>query len=480
MKRGIYMDYLMHINGELIGEGLDKIEVKNPANGQRVGSVPNGGTKEAIMAIDAAYDAFDGWSKLTAYERSNYLKKLNDLIIENKDELGRIMTLEMGKPITQSIGESIYSASFVEWYAEEAKRVYGETIPSHIANKRMQVWRKPVGVVAAITPWNFPLAMITRKIAPALAVGCTVLIKPSKESPLTAMKFMELVEQAGFPKGVINVVTGSSSQIVGEIMKNDKVRKVTFTGSTEVGKLLIEQSATNVTKLSLELGGHAPFIVLDDANIDLAVKHVMASKFRNAGQTCVCANRIFVQAGVYEEFVEKFSNQVGNMNIGDGMDESVEIGPLINEGGLSKVSSQVEDAVSKGAKVVTGGSRLEGEGVFFQPTVIRDVDNSMVIMSEETFGPVAPIQKIETDEEAIKLANGTEFGLAAYVFTENVARGINVIEQLDFGIIGWNDGLPSAAQAPFGGMKESGYGREGGHEGMDAFLETQYVSIGLE
>lgn len=474
------MDYLMHINGELVGENLGKIEVRNPANGELVGTVPNGGKEEAVMAIDAAYEAFNSWSKLTAYERANYLKKLNDLIIENEQELGKIMTLEMGKPITQSVGEATYAASFVEWYAEEAKRVYGETIPSHIASKRMQVWRKPVGVVGAITPWNFPLAMITRKIAPALAAGCTVVIKPSKESPLTAMKFMELVEQVGFPKGVINVVTGSSSQIVGEMMNNPKVRKVTFTGSTEVGKLLIEQSAKNVTKLSLELGGHAPFIVLDDANIDLAVKHVIASKFRNAGQTCVCANRIFVQAGVYEEFVEKFAQQVSKMHVGDGLDESVEIGPLINEGGLTKVSSQVEDAVTKGAKVVTGGNRIDGDGLFYQPTVIRDVDNSMVIMKEETFGPVAPVQKIETDEEAIELANSTEFGLAAYVFTENVARGINVIEQLDFGIVGWNDGLPSAAQAPFGGMKESGFGREGGHEGMDAFLETQYVSIGLE
>lgn len=474
------MDYLMHINGEQVGADLDKIEVINPANGEVVGTVPNGGREEAKMAIDAAYEAFTSWSKTTAYERSAYLRKLNDLIIANQEELGKIMTLEMGKPITQSVGEALYAASFVEWYAEEAKRVYGETIPSHMSTKRMQVWRKPVGVVGAITPWNFPLAMITRKIAPALAAGCTVVIKPSKESPLTAMKFMELVEEVGFPKGVINVVTGSSSQIVGEMMDNPKVRKVTFTGSTEVGKLLIEQSAKNVTKLSLELGGHAPFIILDDANIDLAVKHVIASKFRNSGQTCVCANRIYVQSGVYDEFVEKFGKAVSQMHVGDGLDEKVEVGPLINESGLEKVANQVEDAVQKGAQVVTGGSRLEGGGLFYQPTVIRDVTDSMEIMQEETFGPVAPVQKIETDEEAVEKANSTPYGLAAYVFTENVARGIKVIEQLDFGIVGWNDGLPSAAQAPFGGMKESGYGREGGHEGMDAFLETQYVSIGIE
>ena len=470
----------MVVNGEKVGANLGKIEVMNPATNEVVGTVPNGAEKEAILAIDAAYDAFEGWSQLTAYERSDYLKTLNDLLLEHKDELAETMTREMGKPITQSLGEVIYSASFVEWYAEEAKRVYGETIPSHLPNKRMQVWKKPVGVVAAITPWNFPLAMITRKIAPALAAGCTVIIKPSKESPITAVKFMELVEKANFPKGVVNLVTGSSSKIVGEMMQNEKVRKITFTGSTEVGKILIEQSAHQVKKLSLELGGHAPFIILDDANIDAAVQGVIASKFRNAGQTCVCANRIYVQSAVYEEFVEKFAKEVAKLKVGDGLDKEVEIGPLINEDGLEKVASHVADAVDKGASVVTGGNRLDSEGVFYEPTVIRDVDPSMIIMSEETFGPVAPIQKIETDEEAITLANSTEYGLAAYVYTESVARGTKIIERLDFGIIGWNDGVPSAAQAPFGGMKESGIGREGGHEGMDAFLETQYVSIGLE
>lgn len=469
----------MHINGEEVGAQLPKIDVVNPANGEKVGTVPNGGKEEAKLAIEAAHEAFKTWSQLTAYDRSNYLKKLNDLIIANQDELGKIMTLEMGKPIAQSIGEAVYAASFVEWYAEEGKRIYGETIPPHVTNKRMQVWKKPVGVVGAITPWNFPLAMITRKIAPALAAGCTVVVKPSRESPLSAMKFMELVNEAGFPKGVVNVVTGSSSQIVGEMMENPLVRKVTFTGSTEVGKLLIEQSAINVTKLSLELGGHAPFIVLDDANIDLAVEHAIMSKFRNTGQTCVCANRIYVQEKVYDEFVEKFSERVRKLNVGDTFDQSVDIGPLINESGLEKVAQHVEDAIEKGAKVVTGGSRLNSNGYYYSPTVIRDVDRSMEIMYEETFGPVAPVQKIITDEEAIELANNTPYGLAAYLFTESVSRGINIIEKLDYGIVGWNDGLPSAAQAPFGGMKESGYGREGGHEGIDAFLETQYVSIGI-
>lgn len=474
------MDYLMYINGENVGEALAKIDVLNPANGQRVGSVPNGGKDEAIRAIEAASDSLANWSQITAYERSAYLKKLNALLHEHKDELGKIMTLEMGKPITQSVGEVIYAASFVEWYAEEAKRIYGETIPSHDPNKRMQVWKKPIGVVGAITPWNFPLAMITRKIAPALAAGCTVVVKPSRESPLTAMKFMELVKKAGFPAGVVNMITGSSSAIVGEMMADERVRKVTFTGSTEIGKLLIEQSAQTVKKLSLELGGHAPFIVLDDAKLDLAVEHVLASKFRNAGQTCVCANRIYVQEQVYEAFVEKFAKRVSEMKVGDGLDEAVEIGPLINEAGLEKVSLQVDDAVDKGATVVTGGSKLKGEGLFYKPTVLRDVDQSMDIMFEETFGPIAPIQRIKTDDEALELANSTPFGLAAYVFTESVSRGTRLIEGLDFGIIGWNDGLPSAAQAPFGGMKESGYGREGGKDGIEAFLETQYLSIGLE
>ena len=469
----------MVINGEKIGLDLEKVDVLNPATNKSVGTIPNGGKEEADQAVEAAYEAFKQWSEKTAYERATYLQKLNGLILENQDEFARTMTLEMGKPLNESKGEVVYAASFVEWYAEEAKRVYGETIPSHASNKRLQVWKKPVGVVAAITPWNFPLAMITRKIAPALAAGCTVIIKPSKESPITAINFMELVEKAGFPRGVINLVTGSSSKIVGAMMENEKVRKITFTGSTEIGKLLIEQSAKQVKRLSLELGGHAPFIVLDDANIDKAVEGVLASKFRNGGQTCVCANRIYVQTGIYDQFVEKFAEKVKKLKVGDGLDE-VDIGPLINEDGLQKVENHIKDAVEKGASLVTGGNRIEGNGTFFEPTVLRDIDPSMIIMQEETFGPVAPIQKIESDEEAAELANSTEYGLAAYVFTENVSRGTKLIEKLDFGIVGWNDGVPSAAQAPFGGMKESGVGREGGHEGMDAFLETQYVSIGIE
>lgn len=474
-------NYSMYINGEWNGEQLELLTIKNPANGQSIGTVPIGGELETTEAINAAHEAFQSWSKITAYERAGYLKKFHQLMIDNQEELAQIMTLEMGKPINESRGEVNYAATFIEWFAEEGKRIYGETIPSHASSKRLQVWKKPVGVVAAITPWNFPAAMLTRKMGPALAAGCTVVIKPSSDSPITAIKLMELCEKAGFPKGVVNLVTGSSSKIGKTIMDNAKVRKITFTGSTEVGKVLIRQSADQVKRLSLELGGHAPLIVLDDANVDVAVKGVMASKFRNAGQTCICANRIYVQSGIYDAFVEKFSQAVSKLKVGDGKDEKVDVGPLINQNGLDKVKHHVQDAVSKGASVVVGGEALASDGgVFYLPTVVKDVDPSMVMMREETFGPVAPIQKVETEEEAIRLADDTTYGLAAYVFTENVARGTRMIEQLNFGIVGWNDGAPSAAQVPFGGMKESGIGREGGHEGIEAFVESQYVSIGME
>ena len=470
----------MYINGEWVGKDLEKLEVKNPANGKIVGSVPIGGEIETNQAIDSAYEAFQTWSQTTAYERAKYLKKLNDLILENQEELAQLMTIEMGKPIKESRGEAASAATYIEWYAEEGKRIYGETVPSHIANKRMQVWKKPVGVVAAITPWNFPVAMLTRKMGPALAAGCTIIIKPSGESPLTAVKLVELCVEAGFPKGVVNLVTGSSSKIGKAIMDNDKVRKVTFTGSTEVGKLLIRQSADQVKRLSMELGGHAPIIILDDANLEAAVKGVIASKFRNAGQTCVCGNRIYVQSGIHDTFLEKFTDAVKKLTIGDGVNEETDIGPLINQSSVDKVSLQVADALSKGASLLTGGKALTDDGgTFYTPTVLSGVDSSMVIMHEETFGPVAPVQKFETVEEAIQLANDTKYGLAAYVFTESVSKGTLLIEQLNFGIVGWNDGTPSAAQVPFGGMKESGLGREGGHEGLEAFLETQYVSIGM-
>ncbi|MFD2130060.1 NAD-dependent succinate-semialdehyde dehydrogenase [Pseudogracilibacillus auburnensis] len=473
------MKNLLYINGQWIGEELEKVPVHNPATGELVSEVPKGGKKEALQAVDAAEQAFEEWSNLTAYDRANILKTYYNLLIEHEQELAELMTKEMGKPLTEAKGEVHYAANYIEWYAEQAKRIYGETIPTHDPNKRLQVWKKPVGIVAAITPWNFPAAMLTRKMGPALAAGCTVVIKPSSETPLTAIKLVELAEQAGFPKGVINIVTGSSREI-GEVFLTDaRVRKVTFTGSTEVGKVLMKQGADTMKKLSLELGGHAPIIVLNDADIDKAVQGVMASKFRNTGQTCVCGNRVYVQSEVYETFVEKFTESVKQLQVGNGLEEGTNIGPLINQAAVEKVTEHVEDAVKNGATVVVGGEQPAEQGNYYLPTVIKDANASMLIMNEETFGPVAPVQKFDTVEEAIKLANDTPYGLAAYVFTESVSAGTKVVEKLDFGIIGWNDGAPSAVQAPFGGMKESGLGREGGHQGIDDFLEMQYVSIGV-
>jgi len=470
---------LLYINGEWTGDKLEKFSVYNPANNEVVSKVPKAGKKEAVQAIEAADQAFETWSELTAYDRSRLLRKYYDLILENEQELAELMTKEMGKPLTESKGEVRYAADYIEWYAEEAKRIYGETIPSHIPSKRMQVWKKPIGVVAAITPWNFPAAMLTRKMGPALAAGCTVVIKPSSDTPLTAIKLVDLAEKAGFPKGVINIVAGSSSEI-GEVLLTDpKVKKVTFTGSTEVGRLLMKQGSETIKKLSLELGGHAPIIVCNDADIEKAVKGTMASKFRNSGQTCVCGNRIYVQSDIHDTFIEAFSKEAEKLQVGNGMNEDIDVGPLINQAGVEKVSNHVMDAVNKGASIVVGGEQPKEKGNYYKPTVLKDIKENMLIMNEETFGPVAPIQKFETMEEAIRLANSTPFGLAAYIFTENNSLGTKVIEKLDFGIVGWNDGAPSAVQAPFGGMKESGLGREGGHQGIEDFLETQYISIGL-
>lgn len=473
------MQNLLYIDGNWTGENLKKIPVYNPATGDLVSEVPKGGKQEARTAVEAANHAFESWSDTTAYERATLLKKYFNLIIAHEEELAELMTKEMGKPLNEAKGEVHYAANYIEWYAEQAKRIYGETIPTHDKNKRLQVWKKPVGVVAAITPWNFPAAMLTRKMGPALAAGCTVVVKPSSDTPLTAIKLVELAEEAGFPKGVINIVTGSSSEIGGVFLTDSRVRKVTFTGSTEVGKVLMRQGADTVKKLSLELGGHAPMIVLNDANIETAVQGVMASKFRNGGQTCVCVNRVYVQSEIYDEFVEAFAARVKELKVGNGMESGVDIGPLINQASIEKVAEHVEDAVKNGATVVVGGQQPEENGNYYLPTVIKDATEDMLIMQEETFGPVAPIQKFEDIEEAINLANDTPYGLAAYVFTENVSQGTKVIEKLDYGIIGWNDGAPSAVQAPFGGMKESGLGREGGHQGIDDFLEMQYVSIGI-
>ncbi|MFB4165241.1 NAD-dependent succinate-semialdehyde dehydrogenase [Alteribacillus sp. JSM 102045] len=475
------MDTRLYINGEWKTAEKGTFDVVNPANGEKIGTAADGGKKETKEAVEAAENAFKSWSALTAQERAGYLKEIYRLMMERKDELGELITEEMGKPLKEAKGEIQYAASFLEWFAEEGKRTYGRIIPASSTEKRMMVIQQPVGVVGAITPWNFPQAMVTRKVAPALASGCTVVLKPGEDTPFSAVKFAEICEEAGLPKGVFNLVTGQeASEIGGELMENKAVRKITFTGSTEVGRLLMKQGSEQIKKLSLELGGHAPIIVLDDADVDKAVQGSIASKFRNAGQTCVCGNRIYVQEGIYDEFIEKFKAETEKLKVGNGFKDDVDIGPLINQGGFEKVGRHVKDAIDKGAELVVGGEGYEENGAyFFKPTVLKDITHEMVIMEEETFGPVAPVQKISSDEEGIRLANSSPYGLASYFFTENMSRGMKVAEGLEFGIVGWNDGVPSAAQAPFGGWKQSGIGREGGREGIEVFLETKYISMGV-
>ncbi|MBV6684896.1 NAD-dependent succinate-semialdehyde dehydrogenase [Bacillus sp. JRC01] len=469
--------YALLINGQQTGQDLDTIEVVNPATSDVIATVPNGSTKEAKDAVDAASEAFKSWSKHSAYERSELVRKWHDLIHENREDLARTMTLEQGKPLKEALGEIDYANGYISWFAEEGKRVYGEQIPATQRDKRMFVTKQPVGVVAVITPWNFPAAMITRKVAPALAAGCTVVIKPAELTPLTAFKLAHLAEEAGIPKGVINVVSGDSKTI-GEAWTDDtRVRKLTFTGSTPVGKILMKNSADTMKKISLELGGHAPSIVTQDADIDKAVKGVVASKYRNAGQTCVCTNRIYVHESIVDEFTEKYVAEVKKLKVGNGLDEGIDIGPLIDDRAVDKVKKHIDDAVEKGAEIATGGSVKEG--LFFEPTVLTGVTDDMLCMSEETFGPLAPITTFKTEEEAVERANDSIYGLAAYVFTENISRGIAICEQLEYGIVGLNDGGPSAPQAPFGGFKQSGLGREGGHQGMDEYLEVKYISVGL-
>ncbi|MDQ0232540.1 NAD-dependent succinate-semialdehyde dehydrogenase [Metabacillus malikii] len=470
-------DFQFYINGNWVGGSLDKIIIRNPATNEDIASVPCGGKSEAQEAVEAAHAAFPNWSSLSVYERSDYIRKWYELIENNQDELARIMTLEQGKPLKEAIGEINYANGFLSWYAEEAKRIYGEMIPATSSNKRLFVQKQPVGVVAVITPWNFPAAMITRKVAPALAAGCTVVMKPAEQTPLTAIKLIELAEIAGIPNGVINLVTGDANEIGKTWLGDKRVRKLTFTGSTEVGKLLLKQSAETVKKISLELGGHAPAIIFDDANIDKAVNDVIASKFRNGGQTCVCANRIYVQDSIYDNFLTKFTEKVKELVVGNGLIEGTDIGPLIDEAAIEKVQQHIDDAVKKGAKIETGGKLIDG--LYFEPTVLSGVKDDMLCMVEETFGPVAPVCKFTTDEEVIDRANDTIYGLAAYVFTENINRGLKATEQLEYGIIGLNDGLPSTPQAPFGGLKQSGLGREGGHYGIDEYLEIKYVSLGI-
>lgn len=474
------MEKLLYIHGDWVGDELDKLQVKNPATGESVGTVPNAGKKETRSAIEAADKAFSQWSQLTAYERSSYLEQLYELMLDRKDELARMITLEMGKPLNEAKGEVDYGASFLKWYAEEGKRLYGRTIPSHIEEKRMLVIKQPVGVVGAITPWNFPVAMITRKLAPALTAGCTLVVKPAEETPLSALMLAELCDEVGLPKGVFNIVTGNPLEIGDELLTNPIVKKITFTGSTEVGKILLEKGAAQVKKMSMELGGHAPIIVLKDADLDKAVKGTMLSKFRNGGQTCICGNRIYVEEAIHDEFVERFAAAAAKLKVGNGLKEDVQIGPVINRDGYEKIDRHVKDAVNQGATCVLGGqAKIENEAYFYYPTILTNVNPSMLIMNEETFGPVAPIQKVTNDEEAVTLANQTSYGLAAYVYTENYAKGIRISERLQYGIVGWNDPVPSAAQSPFGGFKQSGIGREGGTEGIEAYVETKYISIGL-
>lgn len=474
-------DVKLFVGGEWVaGQSGESFIVKNPSTGEEIANVPKGGQSETALAIEAANDSLKEWSNYTAYERADYLLRLKELMIENQEELAIIMSSEMGKAYNESLGEVTYAASFLTWYAEEGKRIYGQTIPGSSNKKRLIVINQPVGVVAAITPWNFPLAMMTRKLGPALAAGCTSVVKPASQSPLSALAFAKLVELAGIPKGVVNIVAGATNEISNEIFSNPIVKKVSFTGSTEVGKKLVEKSADQLKKLSLELGGHAPFIIFEDANLKLAAEGALASKFRNAGQTCVCANRIYVHENVIEEFSKIFNNKVKKLKIGNSLDSEVDIGPLVSESGLDKVKEHVKDAISKGAEVLTGAEELDGKGYFYKPTVLSKVTDEMLIMKEETFGPVAPLTTFKDTDEVIEKANSTEYGLAAYVYTNDINQSVKVYESLNFGVIGLNDAMPGVAQAPFGGMKHSGFGREGGKEGIEDFLETKYISVGLE
>jgi succinate-semialdehyde dehydrogenase/glutarate-semialdehyde dehydrogenase len=464
------------IGGQWTGD--PQTPVYNPATGAMIARVPNLGAVETRAAIEAARRAFPDWSGLLAKERSAVLRRWFELQLQHGEDLARLMTAEQGKPLAEARGEAAYGASFVEFYAEEAKRVYGETIPTFKKGGRIIVHRQPIGVVAAITPWNFPLAMITRKVSPALAAGCTVVIKPAPDTPLTALALGELAKQAGIPDGVLNIVTGDAEAIGKELTSNPIVRALTFTGSTRVGKILMEQCASTVKKVSLELGGNAPFIVFDDADLDKAVEGAIASKFRNMGQTCVCANRILVQDGVYEDFAAKLADRVSKMKVGPGTEEGVVQGPLINEAGLKKVEAHVADALAKGAKAVVGGKRHALGLTFFEPTVLINANPGMQLAAEETFGPVAPLFRFKEEAEAVEFANNTPYGLAAYFYSRDIARVWRVTGKLEFGIVGVNEGIVATEVAPFGGVKESGLGREGSRHGLDEFLEMKYMYLG--
>ncbi|WP_096664908.1 NAD-dependent succinate-semialdehyde dehydrogenase [Polaromonas sp. AET17H-212] len=466
------------INGQWV-KGSSRFDVNDPATGLKLADVANLGPAETETAIAAANAAWPAWRSKTGKERHAILMKWFNLLMANQEDLGRIMTAEQGKPFPEAKGEVAYGASFVEWFAEEAKRVNGETLPQFDNNRRLMVIKQPIGVCAAITPWNFPLAMITRKVAPALAAGCPVIIKPAELTPLTALAAAELAIRAGIPAGVLNMITadGANSIAVGKVLcASDVVRHISFTGSTEVGRILMAQSAPTVKKMSLELGGNAPFIVFDDANVDSAVEGAMASKYRNAGQTCVCANRIYVQDGVYDEFVEKFAAKVRTVKVGNGFENGVSQGPLIEDAAVEKVARHVADAVAKGGKVLVGGKKLKGQ--FFEPTVLANATSDMLCAREETFGPFAPVFRFKTEQEAVDAANNTEFGLASYFYSRDVGRIFRVSEALEYGMVGINVGVLATEHVPFGGVKQSGLGREGSHHGMDDYVEIKYLCIG--
>ena len=467
-----------YINGQWLDADSGRtIAVSNPATGETIGSVPDMGAAEAERAVAAAQAALPVWRALTAKQRSQILRRWSDLMMEAQEELATLLTLEQGKPLAEARGEIAYGASYIEWYAEEAKRVYGDTIPGPAPDKRIVVFKQPVGVCAAITPWNFPNAMITRKAAPALAAGCTFIIRPASQTPFSALAIAALAERAGIPAGVFNVITGSSREIGRVLTESDTVKKFSFTGSTAVGRQLQAQCASTIKKTSMELGGNAPFIVFDDADIDAAVSGAIACKFRNAGQTCVCANRIYVQSGVYDEFVRKFAQAAGYLKVGNGLESGTECGPLIDEAALAKVEEHLADALAHGGEVVTGGTRHPAGELFFQPTVIRHAHAGMKVAREETFGPLAPVFRFESEADVLQQANATEYGLAAYCYTRSLGTATRIMEGLEYGMVGINTGVISNEAAPFGGVKQSGIGREGGRYGLDEYLETKYVML---
>ncbi|MDT9673610.1 NAD-dependent succinate-semialdehyde dehydrogenase [Pseudomonas sp. JV414] len=468
-----------YINGQWVSADSGAvIEVRNPSTGELVGTVPSMGAEETRRAIEAAGAALPAWRAMTAKARGAIIRRIGELMLIHKDDLATIMTAEQGKPWAEAKGEIEYSAGFLEWFAEQGRRVYGETMPGHVPGRRVLITKEPIGVFAAITPWNFPSAMITRKAGPGWSAGCTGIIRPASQTPFSALAIAVLAERAGMPKGVCNVITGPSGATGGELTGNPIVRKLSFTGSTEVGRVLLEQCAKTIKKTSMELGGNAPFIVFDDANLDEAVKGVMASKFRNTGQTCVCANRILVQDGVYDAFTEKLKVAVEALFVADGMEEGATQGPLINQASVLKVEQHINDALAKGASVITGGARHARGGNFFQPTVLANVPKDALIFRDETFGPVAPLFRFSTEKEAIDLANDTPFGLASYFYARDLGRVFRVAEALEYGIVGINEGLISTPEVPFGGVKESGLGREGGHNGIEEYLEIKYMALG--